>query len=67
MRTNQEGNRQQVKQLIGGRLVSGLGDLVQREVFGPVVPVTRFADTEEAIRWANESEYGLRHVMVKFS
>ena len=34
-------------------------EIVQREVFGPVVSVTRFADTEEAIRWANDSEYGL--------
>jgi aminobutyraldehyde dehydrogenase len=34
-------------------------EIVQREVFGPVVSVTRFTDTEEAIRWANDSEYGL--------
>ena len=34
-------------------------EIVQREVFGPVVSVTRFSDTEEAIRWANDSEYGL--------
>ena len=32
---------------------------MQREVFGPVVSVTPFSDAEEAIRWANDSEYGL--------
>ena len=34
-------------------------EIVQREVFGPVVSVTRFADVEQAIGWANDSEYGL--------
>ena len=34
-------------------------EIVQREVFGPVVSVTRFTDTQEAIDWANDSEYGL--------
>ncbi|HTV52500.1 MAG TPA: gamma-aminobutyraldehyde dehydrogenase [Steroidobacteraceae bacterium] len=34
-------------------------EIVQREVFGPVVSVTRFSAAEEAIRWANDSEYGL--------
>jgi aminobutyraldehyde dehydrogenase len=34
-------------------------EIVKREVFGPVVSVTRFSDTEEAIRWANDSDYGL--------
>ncbi len=34
-------------------------EIVQREVFGPVVSVTRFDDADEAIRWANDSEYGL--------
>lgn len=34
-------------------------EIVQREVFGPVVSVTRFSDPEEAVTWANESEYGL--------
>jgi len=34
-------------------------EIVQREVFGPVVSVTPFTDTEQAIRWANDSEYGL--------
>jgi aminobutyraldehyde dehydrogenase len=34
-------------------------EIVRKEVFGPVVSVTRFSDPEEAIRWANDSEYGL--------
>ena len=34
-------------------------EIVQREVFGPVISVTRFKDTEQAIAWANDSDYGL--------
>ncbi|HWF98563.1 MAG TPA: gamma-aminobutyraldehyde dehydrogenase [Steroidobacteraceae bacterium] len=34
-------------------------EIVQREVFGPVISITRFTDPEEAIGWANDSEYGL--------
>ena len=34
-------------------------EIVQREVFGPVVSVTRFSDIEQAVAWANASEYGL--------
>ncbi|HTZ69318.1 MAG TPA: gamma-aminobutyraldehyde dehydrogenase [Acetobacteraceae bacterium] len=34
-------------------------EIVQREIFGPVVSVTRFTDTEQAIAWANDSPYGL--------
>jgi len=34
-------------------------EIVQREVFGPVVTVQKFADDDEAIRWANDVEYGL--------
>ncbi len=34
-------------------------EIVQREVFGPVVSITRFADTDDAVAWANDSEYGL--------
>jgi aminobutyraldehyde dehydrogenase len=34
-------------------------EIVQHEVFGPVVSVTRFTEVEEALAWANESEYGL--------
>ena len=34
-------------------------EIVQREVFGPVVSVTRFDDPEEAVEWANDSDYGL--------
>ncbi len=34
-------------------------EIVQEEVFGPVVTVQRFSDDEEAIRWANGVPYGL--------
>ena len=28
-------------------------------MFGPVVSVTRFKDADEAVEWANDSDYGL--------
>jgi len=34
-------------------------EIVQREVFGPVVTVQRFADDNQAIEWANDVNYGL--------
>ena len=34
-------------------------EIVQREVFGPVVTVQRFSDDEQAIAWANDVPYGL--------
>ncbi|MGO4437055.1 gamma-aminobutyraldehyde dehydrogenase [Rhizobium sp. RAF56] len=34
-------------------------EIVRREVFGPVVSVTRFTDVEDAVNWANDSDYGL--------
>jgi aminobutyraldehyde dehydrogenase len=34
-------------------------EIVQREVFGPVVSITPFSDVEDALTWANDSEYGL--------
>lgn len=34
-------------------------EIARREVFGPVVSVTRFNDAEQAIEWANDSDYGL--------
>ena len=34
-------------------------EIVCKEVFGPVVSVTRFDDEEQVVGWANESEYGL--------
>ena len=39
--------------------VAQTDEIVQREVFGPVVTVQRFADDAEAIRWANDVNYGL--------
>jgi 1-pyrroline dehydrogenase len=34
-------------------------EIVQREVFGPVVTVQRFAEDDQAIAWANDVDYGL--------
>ncbi len=34
-------------------------EIVRQEVFGPVVSVTRFSDADEAVAWANDSDYGL--------
>ncbi len=43
--------------VIAGALQSD--EIVRREVFGPVVSVTRFTDADDAVAWANESDYGL--------
>ena len=43
-------------------VVDGLrqGDeIVRDEVFGPVITVQQFSDEDEALRWANDTEYGL--------
>ena len=43
-------------------VVAGLrqdDELVQREVFGPVITVQRFTDEDQAVAWANGVEYGL--------
>jgi betaine-aldehyde dehydrogenase len=34
-------------------------EIIQNEVFGPVITVQRFEDEDEAVRWANDTEYGL--------
>jgi betaine-aldehyde dehydrogenase len=58
----------------GGRAVGGDGffyeptviaglrqddEMIQNEIFGPVITVQRFSDEDEAVRWANGVEYGL--------
>ena len=43
--------------LIAGALQSD--EIVRKEVFGPVVSVTRFNDVDQAVDWANDSDYGL--------
>jgi aminobutyraldehyde dehydrogenase len=63
-----------IKVVTGGKARAGAGffyeptivagarqtdEIVRREVFGPVVSVTRFSDAEQAIEWANDSDYGL--------
>jgi betaine-aldehyde dehydrogenase len=34
-------------------------EMIQREIFGPVITVQRFSDEDEAIKWANGTPYGL--------
>jgi aminobutyraldehyde dehydrogenase len=66
--------RRHIEVTTGGKARSGSGfffeptviagakhtdEIVTREVFGPVVSVTRFNDADQAIEWANDSEYGL--------
>lgn len=34
-------------------------EIVRKEVFGPVISVTRFDDVDQAVEWANDSDYGL--------
>lgn len=58
----------------GGKVVAGNGffyeptvvagatqndEIVRKEVFGPVISVTRFSDVDQAIAFANDSDYGL--------
>ncbi|MEY2582217.1 MAG: betaine-aldehyde dehydrogenase [Ilumatobacteraceae bacterium] len=43
-------------------VISGLhqdDEMIQREIFGPVITVQKFSDEDEAVRWANGVEYGL--------
>ncbi|MBI4261643.1 MAG: gamma-aminobutyraldehyde dehydrogenase [Actinobacteria bacterium] len=43
-------------------VIAGVGqdsEIVQREVFGPVVTVQRFDEEEQALEWANGVDYGL--------
>jgi succinate-semialdehyde dehydrogenase/glutarate-semialdehyde dehydrogenase len=62
------------RSIVGGERLDGsgyfyaptvLGDvpddarLLKEEIFGPVAPVKSFADEQEALRWANDTEYGL--------
>ena len=62
------------KVLTGGKPIEGKGfwysptvvtdvdqqaEIIQREVFGPVVTVQRFEDEDQAIEWANGVPYGL--------
>ena len=43
--------------VVAGALQSD--EIVRREVFGPVVSITRFDDPDDAVTWANDSDYGL--------
>ncbi|RKT77544.1 succinate-semialdehyde dehydrogenase/glutarate-semialdehyde dehydrogenase [Terracoccus luteus] len=60
--------------LVGGEVPSGAGwfypptviadvppdaEMAKEEIFGPVAPVSTFTDDDEAVRLANDTEYGL--------
>ncbi|MGI8519636.1 MAG: NAD-dependent succinate-semialdehyde dehydrogenase [Actinomycetota bacterium] len=62
------------KAIVGGGRVEGPGyfyeptvlaqvpedaQVLRKEIFGPVAPVIGFSEEKEAIRWANDSEFGL--------
>jgi succinate-semialdehyde dehydrogenase/glutarate-semialdehyde dehydrogenase len=62
------------KAVVGGRILDGTGyfyeptvladipddaRVLREEIFGPVAPVKGFSSEEEAIAWANDTEYGL--------
>jgi betaine-aldehyde dehydrogenase len=43
-------------------VVAGLtqdDEMIQREIFGPVITVQQFSDEDQAIKWANGVKYGL--------
>ncbi|HEV7585390.1 MAG TPA: gamma-aminobutyraldehyde dehydrogenase [Solirubrobacteraceae bacterium] len=43
-------------------VVAGLeqdDEMIQREIFGPVITVQQFSDEQQAIEWANATRYGL--------
>jgi betaine-aldehyde dehydrogenase len=43
-------------------VIAGVGqedELIQREIFGPVITVQRFTEEAQAIEWANATRYGL--------
>ena len=43
-------------------VVDGLAqddEIIQNEVFGPVITVQQFSDEDEALKWANGTQYGL--------
>ncbi len=43
-------------------VVAGLrqaDEMIQTEIFGPVITVQKFTDEDEAVRWANGVDYGL--------
>jgi aminobutyraldehyde dehydrogenase len=63
-----------IRLVTGGKAVEGNGfffeptvladaqqddEIVRREVFGPVVSVTKFTDEAQVLGWANDSDYGL--------
>ena len=45
------------------RPASNAGEIVQREVFGPVLTLQTFSDEAEAVRLANSTRYGLSGVV----
>jgi succinate-semialdehyde dehydrogenase/glutarate-semialdehyde dehydrogenase len=70
----EDARRRGAEAVVGGTRVDGAGyfyaptvlgnvaddsRLLREEIFGPVAPVTTFASEDEAVAWANDTEYGL--------
>jgi succinate-semialdehyde dehydrogenase/glutarate-semialdehyde dehydrogenase len=70
----QDAKAKGAKVLLGGEIPSGEGyfypptvlvsvpescDILQNEIFGPVAPICTFKTEDEAVRMANNTEYGL--------
>ncbi len=66
--------RKGAKPIVGGHRADGRGyffeptvlggipddaRVLKEEIFGPVAPIKAFSDEEQALRWANDTEYGL--------
>lgn len=73
-RVLEESHAQGVRFLAGGTVPAGIGyfvpvaiadnppddaRIVKEEVFGPVLPLLRFSDTDEVVRRVNDTPYGL--------
>jgi succinate-semialdehyde dehydrogenase / glutarate-semialdehyde dehydrogenase len=50
-----DARRRRARALVGGAPL----DVLREEIFGPVAPITTFVEVDEALRAANDTEFGL--------